>query len=341
MTEPLKIVIVGCGSITGEWINAIIHNHDGILVGFVDLIEDAARACAAHYGKFDVAVGTNLDSILTRTTPDVVFNCTVPAAHAPVTLAALQHGCHVMTEKPMTDSLAAAHETIAAARATKRSYAVMQNRRYDTNIHRLRSFIESGKIGPITTINSDFYIGAHFDNFLDHMPHVLLTDMAIHTFDAARFITGADPVSVYCKDWNPAGSWYAHGASAVAVFEMTGGIIFTYRGSWCSQGLPTTWESEWRVIGQEGSLRWDGARSFQAQITTGRSDIYSSLADVEVPEIPALALEGHAGCIAEFLSCVRAGDVAMTNAQDNIKSLAMILAAIESAERGVPVSVTW
>ena len=36
-------------------------------------------------------------------------------------------------------------------------------------------------------------------------------------------ITGADPVSVYCKEWNPAGSWYDRDASAVAVFEMTGG----------------------------------------------------------------------------------------------------------------------
>ena len=40
------------------------------------------------------------------------------------------------------------------------------------------------------------------------MESPLLLDMAIHTFDQARFITGADALSVYCHEFNPAGSWY-------------------------------------------------------------------------------------------------------------------------------------
>ena len=80
--------------------------------------------------------------------------------------------------------------------------------------------MQSGAVGPLTTVNCDFYIGAHFGGFRDRMEHVLLLDMAIHTFDQARFIMGADPVSVYCNEWNPAGSWYDHDASAIAIFEM-------------------------------------------------------------------------------------------------------------------------
>ncbi len=58
------------------------------------------------------------------------------------------------------------------------------------------------------------------------MTHVLLLDMAIHTFDAARLISSADPVGVYCHEWNPAGSWYDRDASAAAIFEMSNG--------WCT-----------------------------------------------------------------------------------------------------------
>ena len=61
---------------------------------------------------------------------------------------------------------------------------------------------------------ADFFIGAHFGGFRDEMAHVLLLDMAIHTFDQARKILGADPVSVYCHEFNPAGSWYAGASSA-------------------------------------------------------------------------------------------------------------------------------
>ncbi len=119
-----------------------------------------------------------------------------------------------------------ARRMVEAAAASGKTFAVMQNRRYDPNIRRLCEFIGSGAIGRVTTVNCDFYVGAHFGGFRDHMRHVLLLDMAIHTFDAARLITGSafeaqsgDPTGVYCKEWNPAGSWYDHDASAVAIFD--------------------------------------------------------------------------------------------------------------------------
>ena len=62
---------------------------------------------------------------------------------------------------------------------------------------------QAGTLGPLTTLHSDFYIGAHFGGFREQMRHVLLLDMAIHTFDAARLLSGADPVAVYCQEWNP------------------------------------------------------------------------------------------------------------------------------------------
>ena len=123
-------------------------------------------------------------------------------------------------------------------------------------------------IGKITTVECGFFLGAHFGGFRDHMEHVLLLDMAIHTFDAARYITDANPAAVYCREWNPTGSWYDHDASAIAVFEMSDGIVYTYRGSWCSEGLNTTWECDWRIIGERGTITWDGADAFACQIVS-------------------------------------------------------------------------
>ena len=82
--------------------------------------------------------------------------------------------------------------------------------------------------------------------------------------------TGADPVSAYCHEWNPPGSYHKRDASAMCIFEMTGGLTYSYRGSWTAEGLPTTWESEWRVVGQGGTARWDGADGVRAQVANGR-----------------------------------------------------------------------
>jgi predicted dehydrogenase len=324
------------------WLTAATALPDLAVVGLVDLREEAARRRAEQFALHDAVVGTDLEAILSQTGAEIVFDCSVPEAHLSVTLTALAHGCHVLGEKPMAASLDQGRQMIAAAQAAGRHYAVIQNRRYDPNIRRLRRLVADGQLGQLTTLTSDFFIGAHFGGFRDQMRHVLLLDMAIHTFDAARLLSGADPVSVYCKEWNPAGSWYAHGASAVAIFELSDGLIYTYRGSWCAEGLPTTWEADWRLIGTRGSARWDGGAGFWAEVVTSGGGFLSETAPVELsPLDPEDGVGGHAGIIAEFVRCVRSGAQPETIGTDNIKSLAMVFAAIESAEQGRPVDIRW
>jgi len=338
--DVTRAVMVGCGGISRAWLEAIAHMKQVQLVGLVDLVRESAEQRAAQYGLEAARIGVDLEEVLTAVQPDVVFNCTIPAAHLPVTLAALQHGCHVLGEKPLADSMAAARQMVRAAADANRILAVIQNRRYAEPIRRLRAALQASGIGPLTTVNSDFYLGAHFGGFRDHMEHVLLLDMAIHSFDQARFITGADPVSVYCREWNPAGSWYDHDASAVAVFEMTDDLVYTYRGSWCAEGMNTSWECDWRLIGPQGSLLWDGNEQITGQRVVAQSGFTSELAPISAPAVAFDAqLSGHAGVIDEFIHCVQHGGVPQTVAADNIKSLAMVFGAIESAEANRPVEI--
>ena len=330
----IKAVLVGCGGISRTWLTGCQPIEGLEIVGLVDLMTEAAQARAEEFGLTAAVIASDLQAVLDQTQPDVVFNCTIPEAHREVTLTALAHGCHVLSEKPLADSMETARELVAAAEAADRHFAVIQNRRFDPNIRRLSRFVQSGAIGPLTTLNSDFYLGAHFGGFRDHMPHVLLLDMAIHTFDAARLIAGADPVSVYCKEWNPAGSWYDRDAAAIAIFEMSNGLVYTYRGSWCAEGLDTTWEADWRIVGQQGSVLWDGGEGFQAQKVAKTGGFRSELADLDIPPHDSADPIGrHAGQIADFIDCVRTGRTPETTGRDNIKSLAMVFGAIESAEQ--------
>lgn len=342
MSEPLKAVLVGCGGMSGAWTGAAKEIPDMEIVGFVDIREEAAKKRAEDYGTPDAVTGTELKAVLDQVQPDVVFDCTIPEAHTEVTVTALRHGCHVLGEKPLSDSMENARKAVETMQETGKIYAVIQNRRYDGRIRRLRNFLSSGSLGQLTTVNCDFYIGAHFGGFRDRMEHVLLLDMAIHTFDQARFLTGADPVSVYCKEWNPAGSWYDHDASAMCIFQMTEGIVYNYRGSWCSEGLNTSWEGDWRIVGDKGTAKWDGGNGFKAQAVEKSEGFQSQMADIEVPEFdPGAKVGGHKGLMREFVECVKNGGTPETISTDNIKSLAMVFGAIESSKQGKEVEITW
>jgi predicted dehydrogenase len=207
----------------------------------------------------------------------------------------------------------------------------------------VKKFIDSGKIGEVTTILSNFFIGVHFGGFRDAMDHVLLLDMAIHTLDAARFISGADGVEVYAEDWNPKASWFADGASASAIFTMTDGIRYIYNGSWCGEGCVTPWNSVWRIIGTKGTVRWTGEGAIEAEIVTPRKKKGRKVFEKKTVPVPMLkwpqAKRGHAGLMDEFMKGLRVGRKPPTDCTDNIKSLAMVHAAIESAEKGKKVRV--
>lgn len=342
----LRAVLVGCGLMSRAWLEAA-REVDGLaVVGLVDIDIERARSRAAEFGLADAVVGADAGDVIDRTKPEVVFDVVVPAARHDLALTVFGRGCHLLTEKPMADSLEHARGIIVAGRAAGRIHAVIQNRRYHPGIRRIRRFVESGSIGDLTSVHCDFFIAPHFGGFREEMDHVLLLDMAIHTFDAARYMIGTAPRAVSCHEWEPANSWYRQGSSAVATFEFEGGAVFNYRGSWCAPGLRTSWESAWRFVGTRGTLVWDGYDDFRAEAAS----------DIPVPDAPFLRepvavpvppvsdadrVGGHAGVIRDFVDAVAAGGVPETRGEDNIRSLAMVFGAIESATTGrrVPIDI--
>jgi predicted dehydrogenase len=340
MADRIRALLIGCGGITRAWLGAQAVQDDVEIVAVVDIDEDAARSRAEEY-ELDALVETDYQAALEATDPEVVFNCTPPAVHCETTIAALEHGCDVLSEKPLAETVEEAERMVQVAQQSGQVFAVMQNRRWLPGIRRLKAFLDSGAIGEVTTLKSDFYIGAHFQGFRRSMRHVLLIDMAIHTFDQARMLTGADPLSVYCHEWNPPGSWYERDASAAAIFEMSDDVVYTYNGSWTSEGLRTPWEALWRIIGTTGTVLWNGGEEFVCErVAGGVVEKNVDMEGVELPEIEPLDGTSHAGCLRHFIDCLRTGRTPETICTDNIKSLAMSMKAAESAETGKKVQIT-
>jgi predicted dehydrogenase len=335
MSTPLRLLVTGCGGIAGAWLNPLAKRTDAVVVGLCDLDPKRAEARRSEF-SLPAEVGSDLAAMIDRVHPDIVVDLTIPDAHADVACLALGKGCHVLAEKPLAATMDHARRILAAARQSGRVHAVMQNRRYLPQMLRFRDAIR-GRVGRLAELHADFFIGAHFGGFRDEMQHVLILDMAIHTFDQARFLTGQDPVAVNAVEWNPAGSWYRHGASALVAVEMADGTRFTYRGSWCSEGANTSWEAQWRAIGTGGTVRWNGGDAVQIDaVQPWKQGQFTSTAipTEDAPAAGEMLLQGHAGCIDEMLTAIAAGRKPQTWGEDNVKSLAIVHAAIQSARNG-------
>ncbi len=319
------------------WAATLRDSPDVRIVGWIDLRPDVAARAADDLALGDLLISDDLERALAELRPDFVVDVTVPEAHREVTLRALAAGVPVLGEKPMATNMSHAREMVAAAERAGVLYAVSQNRRYDPGLQALRRLIHD-ELGGLGILNADFYIGAHFGGFRDQMDHPLLLDMAIHTFDAARYLSGADPVAVYCESFNPPWSWYRGDACATALFEMTGGLRFTYRGSWCSDGRHTSWDAAWRAVGARGSATWDGAGAPVAEVVVA-DEGFLRPTELRTSAPDESLARGLAGSLRDFLHALDTGTPPMTECHDNIKSLTMVFAAIESAASGRRVQV--
>jgi predicted dehydrogenase len=331
-----RALIVGAGSMGRGWARTVANRQDLELVGWVDIDESALARSVEELGIEVGFTGTDLEGGIEASRPDFVIDVTTPESHCAVTRTALAAGLPVLGEKPMASSIEEARSMVAASEAAGKLYMVSQSRRYDPGLQAFRRLIER-EIGQLGILNADFYIGAHFGGFRDEMPSPLVLDMAIHTFDAARYLSGADPVAVYAEEFNPDWSWYKGDACASAIFEMTGGLRFTYRGSWCSEGCHTSWDSDWRAVGPYGTATWRGEGSPSGEAVAHAAGFHSEFRAIEEPA--GEILRGIQGSLDEFLRCLREGSTPMGECHDNIKSLSMVFGAIESARTGARVAL--
>ena len=335
-----RALLVGAGGMGKAWgRNLKQHSDLATLAGWVDLRDGAAETAAHDLELSGVVTGTDFAKLLKDVRPDFVIDVTIPEAHHDITVTALDAGVPVLGEKPMAHTMEAAREMIAASERSGKLYMVSQSRRYEGRLQAFREQIQAN-LGTVGILNADFYIGAHFGGFRDEMDSVLLLDMAIHSFDQARYLLGdADPVSVYCEEFNPSWSWYKGDASATALFEMADGVRFTYRGSWCAEGLASSWECDWRAVGANGTAKWDGTGAPVVQTVLAPDGFLSKMSEVSPAELPQNVASGIAGSLRDFVDALKTGKTPMGECHDNIKSLAMVFAAIESAKTGQRVPV--
>jgi len=326
--NPLRVLVVGAGGMGRGWI-ATVGAHPGTeLVGVVDIdTTRATEAVASADGA--IPVFADLDAALDAGLAiELLVDVTIPEAHHPVTLAALRAGVPVLGEKPAAATLAEAVQLAAASELADVPFVVSQNRRYEPNAQSTRAAVQL--VGVPGLVDISFAKAPHFGGFREEMEHVLLLDMSIHHFDFLRHALGSDSVvEVYCDEFNPTWSWFGHDAATTLLLRFASGARATYTASWCSPGAETSWNAHWRFSGPAGTVVWDG----------------DNLPAVDVPDDASVrvpVVDGPTGLTASLTLMVdhlRGGPEPTTTARDNVSSLALVFAAIESARLHQPVQV--
>ncbi|MBE5767319.1 MAG: Gfo/Idh/MocA family oxidoreductase [Clostridiales bacterium] len=333
MDKKYRIMLVGCGVISIEWLDVLATRTDCEISALVDVFPQAAQTRKEQY-NLNSEIYTDFDTALAEVKPDIVIILVNAPMHCELALKSLAAGCHVFSEKPMCMSREEGAMLLEAASKTDRVFNIMQNRRYLPGIRGLRHAVQSGALGKIWMVCCEIYVNADLSGRRNELAFPMLQDQAIHSFDSARFILGTDAKTVYCHSYNPEGSHYNGDGSGACIFEMEDGTVLVYNAVMDTNVMKTAWHSQWRIIGTKGTAIWNGFDDAPEAQFVGSDE------RVRLPMPESWdGIPWFAGAINEMLTALKEGRESENVCTYNYGSVAMTFSAIESATTGLRVDV--
>jgi predicted dehydrogenase len=336
----IRLVQVGMGGWGRNWVNHVIHHYEDVaLVACVDLNAETLAQAQQLLNIPPERCFLTLQSAPATVEADAVLITASLPAHIPVTLEALNAGKHVLLEKPFAPTIALAQQVVTTAAKRHRVLMISQNYRFFPAVRAVTALIREGTLGSVGSVSIDFRRYNNTSAVEGHRHYKvwqpLLVDMAIHHFDLMRAVLGQEPSQINCQTWNPPWSKFVDPASAAATITFDGGAVVNYRGSWVSPGPRTCWSGEWHIECSGGEIVWT-SRDDTAPDHVGIRRLGKRARQVKLPEIP---LTDRLGSLEAFVQAVRTGQEPECTGEDNLHTLALMLAAVESATSRVPVSI--
>lgn len=343
--QPVRLMQAGLGGWGQDWARHVLRpaeeRGDLALVASVDADAATLARAQATLGLPPERCFADLGEALEAVEVDAVLITASLAGHVPLALAALAAGKHVLIEKPFAPTVAEARQVVAAAERNGCALMVSQNYRFYPAVAAVRALIAERALGEVGSVSLDFRKYANRAAREGHRHYTLrqplLMDMAIHHFDLMRSVLGQEAREIACRAFNPPWSNFDEPAAAVATIAFDGGAVLSYRGSWVSPGPPTLWGGEWRVECSGGEIIW-----------TSRADTGTDADRVTIRplgkrarhlNLPPMEHYDRAGSLEAFLAAVRTGVEPPSSGRDNLGSIALMNAAVESATSGLPLPV--
>lgn len=334
----MRIVQVGVGKMGRAWLRAFAATDDVELVGIVEPVAANREWAMAECGFRPDQCVDSVEAALDSFAWDAAAVVTPPPTHRPLAEQLLRAGKHVLLEKPLATSIEDARDLVAIAAETGQTLMVAQNYRYHDAFSTVRPLVASGRIGTVRAVNIQFLKDARTifgeGDFRYSMEHVLLVDMSIHHFDMIRAMLGAKATRVYAQTWHVPEGNFQFDAAASAVITMDSGAVVSYQGNWAAFDRETSWNGDWEIVGDRGRIVWAGGDATASEITLHAW----AQAPERIPLAPR-AKGGQLGLLEAFAQAVVAGTSPETAAADNVHSLGIVFAAVESAETGRVVEV--
>ena len=360
VNKKVKVGIIGTGWIADAHINAYKKMPDVEIVAGADLVPGKAEAFFKKHGIENVRCYNSHKELLDNEDVDAVSVCTYNRTHAECTIYALEHGVHVLVEKPMCVTIEEAVEIRKAEKASGKVLSIGFQPRFDPNMQMIKKIVQSGELGKVyyiqtgggrrvgiptpfgTTFIEDATagIGALGDIGCYSLDMVLNAvgypkPLTVSGYKSAYF--GTDP-NYYVTHPEYAEKFSVDDFGA-AFIRLEGDIVLDFRISW-AMNMDSAGDT--LILGTKGGLRIPSTECWNGTVG-GPMKIYHKVADSHVetviPVIPNEGLDLFAKKIRTFLDALKNGLPAPVSSDEIIYNQAIIDGLVKSANLGKEIEI--
>jgi len=325
----LRVGIVGCGYQGGIMAKSIKESDAWQVTTCADPDQDAAAkvasiagTAAVHPSVEDMLQHSEVDAVIVATSHDALYECS---------LAAIQAGKHVLTEKPMgMDEKEAAQLEDAVARANI-TFMAGYSFRYIAAWQKVRELLDAGAVGEIHTIVGSISLGPMSEDWISK-PETgggPLLYVGSHLVDQILWYLGDDPVEVsanirYRDDTR---------ADETTTFQMRFAKGAVVQGMVSQAGI--RFINNVDIFGREGfiSLR-GGGFNYTVEVVSKALPAYSQPTTIHLPQVPDHRILMHLPQLAEFAQAIREHRQPSCTAADGRRVLKMLDAIVKSHRAG-------
>lgn len=328
----MRVGVVGCGLIGRRRADVVRQSPGDELVIVADVDQGRARSLAREMGCLAT---TDWQEVVARDDVDAVIVSTTNNWLAPITIAALQDGKHVLCEKPPGRNIEEARQMMVAARTSGRKLKIGFNHRHHAAVWKAKDLFDRGVIGETFFIRCRYGHGGRpgYEKDWRADPEVSgggeLLDQGIHALDLFRWFLGDFQEAFgYTSTW----FWKATVEdNAFALFYTARGHVASLHASW------TQWKNlfSFEVFGRDGYLIVEGLGGSYGpeRLRVGRRKVEGGPPEEEVLEFPRPDTSWEAEW-QEFVSAIRESREPLSNGYEGWQAMRMVYAVYESARTG-------
>ncbi|OGV53910.1 MAG: hypothetical protein A2X49_15635 [Lentisphaerae bacterium GWF2_52_8] len=344
MAEKIKCGIIGCGVISPAHAESYQMQENVELVWACDIVEEKARSLAEKFGIPKVC--GDYRRVLEDSELSCVSVCTDHASHAPISVAALEAGKHVICEKALAASTEGLENMMDAhERHPELVFAGVFQHRFDRSHQHLRKLIEEGVFGTLLYADlrvlclrtKEYYRADKWRGTWDEEGGSVLINQAIHFIDIMQWVMGGvESVSAHYEN-RARRDCIETEDTATASLRFRSGALGSISATSASN-IP--WEANLCFCGEAGTLEICCGKIIRLDFKDKSLEERIRKDFAALQEAPALASakqyygSSHPAQIADFIDAVRSGRAPFVTAKDARAAVDLVLAIYRSQNSG-------